>query len=290
MFAAIALVEAGYQPIIIERGQPVEKRGKAIGALFHRKVLDPESNLCYGEGGAGTWSDGKLTTRIGKNSANVRWVLEMLVKHGAPTRILVDGKPHLGTDRLVRILKGLRCYLEEKGATFLFDTRVDDFIISDNTKTINDKRNITGLLLNNGSIVHTNHVILSVGHSARGLYHQLHHHKVHLEPKSIAAGFRIEHPQELINRIQYGTFGSLCSKGDGIVPVADYRVVSEVFIPTTNTTKGGIRTCYSFCMCPGGQIGIYIHIYCIIYIYGYRSLYMLYIMYLNIYHILYDIF
>ena len=143
MFAAIALVEAGYQPIIIERGQPVEKRGKAIGALFHRKVLDPESNLCYGEGGAGTWSDGKLTTRIGKNSANVRWVLEMLVKHGAPTRILVDGKPHLGTDRLVRILKGLRCYLEEKGATFLFDTRVDDFIISDNTNTINDKRNIT---------------------------------------------------------------------------------------------------------------------------------------------------
>ncbi|KAJ1421184.1 hypothetical protein B484DRAFT_421242, partial [Ochromonadaceae sp. CCMP2298] len=124
LFAALAMVQAGLKPIIVERGQPVERRGRSIGALFNRKILDPESNLCYGEGGAGTWSDGKLTTRIGKNSANVRWVLEELVKYGAPDRILVDGKPHLGTDRLVRILKSVREHLEERGVVFMFDTCV----------------------------------------------------------------------------------------------------------------------------------------------------------------------
>lgn len=254
LFAAIALAEAGMKPIIIERGQPVERRGRAIGALFNRKVLDPESNLCYGEGGAGTWSDGKLTTRIGKNSANVRWVLDALVRHGAPERILIDGKPHLGTDRLVRILKEVRRTLVERGVTFLFDSRVEDFIIDESCSSV-DKRTISGLRLSNGSIVDAGIVVLSVGHSARNLYHRLLHHGVHLEPKPIAAGFRIEHPQELINRIQYGDFGKLCGNGDGVVPVADYRVVSEVFTPTTASSKGGVKTCYSFCMCPGGQIG-----------------------------------
>ncbi|CAM9960139.1 unnamed protein product, partial [Scytosiphon promiscuus] len=101
LFAALELVEVGMKPLIVERGMPVERRGSSIGALFSRRILDPESNLCYGEGGAGTWSDGKLTTRIGRNSDNVRKVLETLVAHGAPDRILVDGKPHLGTDRYV---------------------------------------------------------------------------------------------------------------------------------------------------------------------------------------------
>lgn len=105
LFAALTLVERGYKPIIIERGKPVEERGKDIGALFNRRILNPESNLCYGEGGAGTWSDGKLTTRIGKNSESVRYVLKTLVRHGAPEKILVDGKPHLGTDKLVVILR-----------------------------------------------------------------------------------------------------------------------------------------------------------------------------------------
>jgi len=348
LFGALALVAAGIKPVIIERGQPVETRGRSIGALFNRNILDPESNLCYGEGGAGTWSDGKLTTRIGKNSANVRWVLEELVRHGAPERILVDGKPHLGTDRLVRILKGLRAYLEDQGAVFKFESRVDGLVIepteaeaaaaavvvvvggggdgSDSgkqkdvdeegtiqqqqqqqhwesdesadicttTTTAVKARRVVGVRLHEEvDSIPADYTLLSVGHSARKLYERLHQYGIKLTTKPIAAGFRVEHPQELINRIQYGDFGMLCARGKGPVPVADYRVTSDVFIPssaleaaeasssaaassaaaaasgtsssdsvanTPTTTRSkskrssGVRTCYSFCMCPGGQI------------------------------------
>ncbi|CAN0381172.1 unnamed protein product, partial [Ectocarpus fasciculatus] len=150
LFAALELVEVGMKPIIVERGMPVERRGREIGALFRRSILNPESNLCYGEGGAGTWSDGKLTTRIGRNSENVRKVLETLVAHGAPDRILVDGKPHLGTDRrvlLVRILRDMRAFLIEKGATFRFDTKVEGFL----TRGGGDRGSISGLKLADGS-------------------------------------------------------------------------------------------------------------------------------------------
>lgn len=242
------MIEAGIKPIIFERGKPVELRGKSIGALFNRKILDPESNLCYGEGGAGTWSDGKLTTRIGKNSEEVRSVLSSLVQHGAPERILVDGKPHLGTDRLVRILKALREYLCSRGAVFAFDTKIVDLIVDRGAGGAPSV--VRGVIDSTGRKYTADKVILSVGHSARQLYEKLLFYGVQVEPKPFAAGFRIEHPQELINKIQFGSFGLLCEQGNGPVPVADYRLVAE-----TTTASGGPRSCYSFCMCPGGQIG-----------------------------------
>ena len=132
LFAAIELIKGGYKPVIIERGQAVEQRGLDIGALMgRRRILNPDSNLCFGEGGAGTWSDGKLTTRIGKNSEDVRQVLETLVSHGAPESILLAGKPHLGTDRLVRILKTLREKLIQEGAEFYFGSTVTDLLVED---------------------------------------------------------------------------------------------------------------------------------------------------------------
>ena len=179
-----------------------------------------------------------MTTQIGKNSEDVRKVFKVLVTHGAPDRILVDGKPHLGTDRLVKILKSMREYLISHGAIFLFDTTVEDIIVNNNQ--------IKGVqLCGQKGIISADVVILAIGHSARKLYEKLLHHGVQIECKPIAVGFRIEHPQELINRIQFGSFGLLCENGVGRVPVADYRLATQV-------TVEGMRSCYSFCMCPGG--------------------------------------
>eukprot|EP00854_Cymbomonas_tetramitiformis_P020528 gene20528-24604_t len=139
LFATLVLAEAGVDVVLMEKGKAVEHRGRDIGALFHRRVLNPNSNVCYGEGGAGTWSDGKLTTRIGKNSSEVRRVLESLVRFGAPERILVDGKPHVGTDRLVRILRSMRAHLLESGAEVWFDANVAEVCVSD--------RQVTGVRL-----------------------------------------------------------------------------------------------------------------------------------------------
>lgn len=263
LFAALQLAKAGLAPIIIERGQPVEKRGRDIGALFNRKILDGESNLCYGEGGAGTWSDGKLTTRIGKNSREVRSVLSSLVEYGAPERILVDGKPHLGTDRLVRILRKMRESLTALGCEFRFGTRVEDIIVENGA--------VAGVVLATGKEgvgasvekLHADVVCLAVGHSARRLYERLIAQGVSLECKPIAVGFRVEHPQSVINKIQFGQFGDLCGRGAGPVPVADYRLAVEVEGKTNDearsgspesTSDGARRSVYSFCMCPGGQI------------------------------------
>ncbi|CAM9747327.1 unnamed protein product [Ectocarpus sp. 6 AP-2014] len=259
LFAALELVEVGMKPIIVERGMPVERRGREIGALFHRRILNPDSNLCYGEGGAGTWSDGKLTTRIGRNSENVRKVLETLVAHGAPERILVDGKPHLGTDRLVRILRDMRAFLIERGATFRFDTKVEALL----TRGGGDRGAISGLKLADGSEILADRVILAVGHSARPLYERLLESGVSLEAKGIAVGFRIEHPQEMINELRYGAeIASMVDRGKGKVPVADYRLTQSLGAKDTpdeagqGSAKLGYqdRSCYSFCMCPGGQV------------------------------------
>eukprot|EP00981_Chlorochromonas_danica_P005958 scaffold1243_cov173-Ochromonas_danica.AAC.19 len=247
LFAALTLVEAGLSPVIIERGKPVEQRGLSLGALFNRGLLDPESNLCFGEGGAGTWSDGKLTTRIGKNGDGVRSCLKLLVRHGAPERILVDGKPHLGTDRLVRILKDIRHFLISKGAEFHFNSRVEEIDIDQAGDS--SKRRVRGVRLAGGQYLAADALVLAIGHSSRPLFEHLLGHGVKLEAKAIAAGFRIEHPQDSINRIRLGAFGDLCLRGKGKVPVADYRLAAEV-----STDIGGSRGCYSFCMCPGGQI------------------------------------
>ncbi|KAI7842970.1 hypothetical protein COHA_003375 [Chlorella ohadii] len=262
LFAALELAEAGIKVILLERGQPVEVRGKDIGALFVRRRVNKESNLCYGEGGAGTWSDGKLTTRIGRNSDPVRHVLSTLYRFGAPESVLVSGKPHLGTDRLVRILKAFRqglalrhahyncaamaplpAALEHRSCTVAmvhvqaqvsgtehlislgcevrFGTRVDDVLVKGGR--------VAGVQLADGSTIAASRVVLAVGHSARELYRTLLQHDVAITPKPFAVGFRIEHPQELINQLQYGAADAAhVLRGKGPYPVAEYRLAAEI--------------------------------------------------------------
>ncbi|PRW58781.1 proton phosphate symporter [Chlorella sorokiniana] len=221
LFAALELAQAGIKVVLLDRGQPVEVRGKDIGALFVRRHVNPESNLCYGEGGAGTWSDGKLTTRIGRNSDPVRHVLSTLYRFGAPESVLVSGKPHLGTDRLVRILKAFREYLISLGCEVRFGTRVDDILVKGGR--------VAGVQLSDGSTIAAARVVLAVGHSARELYRTLLHQEVAITPKPFAVGFRIEHPQELINQLQYGAEDAAhVLRGKGPYPVAEYRLAAEI--------------------------------------------------------------
>ncbi|CAI7907580.1 unnamed protein product, partial [Closterium sp. NIES-54] len=205
LLAALVLAEAGEQVIVVERGQPVEERGRDIGALAVRHVLNPDSNFCYGEGGAGTWSDGKLTTRIGKNSQDVREVLNVLVRMGAPERILVDGRPHLGTDRLVRILQQFRTYLLGLGVEIRFGTVVEDLEVW-NGRVAGVRVRPAGSAVGSGaegqSVIAADRVLLGVGHSARAVFDMLLSHNVLLSPKDFAVGFRIEHPQREINAIR----------------------------------------------------------------------------------------
>lgn len=262
-FAALALCAAGVRAVVVERGRGVEQRGKDIGALFHRGVLNAESNVCFGEGGAGTWSDGKLTTRIGRNGDDVRTVLETLVAFGAPEDILVNGKPHLGTDRLVRILRSAREALQSGGGAVLFGTKCTEVVFSGGAAT--------GAVVcdaesgGDARFLGADAVVLAPGHSARELYAQLRGAGVAMERKGFAVGFRVEHPQSLINAIQYREFARLVRTGrpstdrenaerngggdaalSGRLPVADYRLAH-----TSGATERGA---FSFCMCPGGQI------------------------------------
>jgi uncharacterized FAD-dependent dehydrogenase len=244
LFAALRLAEAGLPVTLLERGQPVEQRGRDIGALFARGILAPDSNLCFGEGGAGTWSDGKLTTRIGRNSAPVRSVLAALVHFGAPDSILVDGKPHLGTDRLVRLLRALRARLAALGAAVRWGARVERVELRGGA--------VAALHLADGTSLPARHVILAVGHSARPLYAALLREGVAITPQACAVGFRVEHPQSLVNAAQYGAaLAAEVARGAGRLPVADYRLVAR---PAEADAQAGLRPAYSFCMCPGGQI------------------------------------
>ncbi|XP_014633387.1 uncharacterized protein LOC114418675 isoform X3 [Glycine soja] len=274
LFAALVLAELGADVTLIERGQPVEKRGRDIGALVVRRILELESNFCFGEGGAGTWSDGKLVTRIGRNSGSVlavssfpyvvfmklicaSCVMRTLVHFGAPKQILIDGKPHLGTDRLVPLLRNFRQHLQNLGVTIKFGTRVDDLVIKD--------RHVLGVMVSESADklhltsqkMEYDGVILAVGHSARDIYEVLLSHNVELIPKDFAVGLRIEHPQELINSIQYAELASEVCHGRGKIPVADYKVANYIDKEDFNdVSDSGVtnRSCYSFCMCPGGQV------------------------------------
>ncbi|KAH0649716.1 uncharacterized protein Cbei_0202 [Solanum tuberosum] len=258
LFASLVLAEFGADVTLMERGEAVEKRGRDIGALVVRRILQEESNFCFGEGGAGTWSDGKLVTRIGRNSGSVLAVLETLVHFGAPQKILVDGKPHLGTDKLVPLLQNFRRYLEKLGVTIMFGTRVDDLLVKD--------KHVVGVKVSN-SRDNSSHsmnqqlgydaVVLAVGHSARDTYQMLLSHGVSLVEKDFAVGLRVEHPQELINSIQYSGLANEVQSGRGKVPVADYKVVeyvntNDIALPSNSAPRN--RSCYSFCMCPGGQV------------------------------------
>lgn len=265
LFCALQLALKGVKPILIDRGQPVERRGRDIGALIHRRSLDSESNFAFGEGGAGTWSDGKLTTRIGRNSENVRWILEKLVEYGAPSTILWEGSPHLGTDNLVRLLRNMRHHLQEIGGEIHFGTKMTNLIMEDGV--------VKGVRVEseNGSrIIDADATVLATGHSARDVYETLHSSGVQLEAKGFAVGFRIEHPQKLINGIQYGNewgptvqtgksttdavnleyFGGSTPQHDGKLPVPSYRLATD----KADDGSGSLRGVYSFCMCPGGQI------------------------------------
>ena len=229
LFAGLLLVDNGIKPIILERGKCVEERIKDVENFANNREFSPTSNIQFGEGGAGTFSDGKLNTG---NSANMysRKVLEEFVRFGAPEEILYTAKPHIGTDNLRKIVKNIREYIISKGGQVLFNTKATDFEIKNET--------IKAVICENNRI-ETDAVILAIGHSARDTFKKLYELGVEIQPKNFAVGTRIEHLQEDINKAQYGEDIKLK------LPVADYKLVYHA--------KNG-RTCYTFCMCPGGQV------------------------------------
>lgn len=235
MFAALRLIELGYQPIVIERGSDVRKRRRDIAAINKDHVVNPESNYCFGEGGAGTYSDGKLYTRS-KKRGDIQKSLEILVAHGAPEDILIDAHPHIGTNKLPKVVEEMRNTILDAGGTILFDTRVTDFIIKDHA--------MKGVVLENGERVEGLGVILATGHSARDIFKLLINKEILVEAKPFALGVRIEHPQQLIDQIQYN-----CKPDRGPwLPAASYALIHQ-----TNYEQKQ-RGVFSFCMCPGGFI------------------------------------
>lgn len=237
LFCAHRLAAAGLKPVLVDRGQPVEVRGRHVSGLMHRGELLPDSNICFGEGGAGTWSDGKLYTRV--SDPRVRHVLETIVALGGPEEILVNGKPHLGTDRLVALCKAFRKMLTDEGC----EVRFGSFVESMDLEKRADGDIVKGVRLRDGELIEGDRIVMAVGHSARELYRWMAGAGVAMEQKPFAVGFRVEHRQQLINEIQYGRWAEI----EGL-PTADYRVAA-------NYGNGeNHRGVYSFCMCPGGQV------------------------------------
>jgi len=234
LFAALALAEAGIRVTLLERGKPVETRMRDIGRLRSRGELNPESNICFGEGGAGTYTDGKLYTRI--KHPFLRWVLFTFVRFGAAPAILVDAHPHLGTDKLVRIVRNMRHHLLDLGVDYRFEARVDDLLLH--------QGRVRGVRLADGSEISAPHVILATGHSARDTIERLHELDIAIEAKDFAVGVRAEHPQALIDRAQFGAMA-----GHSQLGAAEYSLTHQA--PDTFLGKRGI---YSFCMCPGGLV------------------------------------
>lgn len=226
IYAALTLVRAGQACTIIERGEPVEQRLRSVHNLRRKGAFTAESNYCFGEGGAGAFSDGKLS--CGKNHPLIRHVFEEFVKHGAPRDILWDAKPHIGTDYLVRIAKNMRTYLESHGCNFVFGRRFVDFKSSQNATY--------EVLLDDDSSLPTDHVVIAIGHSARDTYEMLLARGLAIVPKPFAMGARFEHPQEVIDQIQFGA----CK----LLPPAEYKLVAHA----------GARGIWTFCMCPGGHL------------------------------------
>ncbi|RLD45646.1 MAG: FAD-binding protein, partial [Bacteroidetes bacterium] len=229
LFAALRLIERGYKPIILERGKPVKDRKLDIAKLNRESVVDEDSNYAFGEGGAGTFSDGKLYTRS-KKRGNVKDVLDLLIFHGADSNIGVDAHPHIGTNKLPRIIQKIRETILNYGGEIYFNHRVSDLMIKDSK--------ILGVIAN-GEKFEGEAVILATGHSARDIYELLHKNNILLESKAFAMGVRVEHPQQMIDNIQYH-----CEIRDDYLPAAAYSLVSQV----------EDRGVYSFCMCPGGFI------------------------------------
>lgn len=246
LFSALTLVNNGFRPIIIEQGKSVEQRKKDIEFFQKTGILNTSSNVQFGEGGAGTFSDGKLTTGI--NSPFCRIVLEEFVKFGAPEEILYLSKPHIGTDNLITIIKNMREYIISKGGSFLFNTKVIDFDIKDNTIKGVLVKNIASPLYSNNNIndnsksknisenfIEADVVVLAIGHSSRDTFKKIYEKGFNIEKKNFSVGVRIEHLQEDINKAQYGTITKLK------LPPAEYKLAYH-------SSSG--RSCYTFCMCP----------------------------------------
>lgn len=235
LFAALKCIQQGYRPIVFERGKDASARRFDLGPIMRKGIVDPESNYCFGEGGAGTYSDGKLYTRATKRGP-VREVYETLVAHGAPERILIDSHPHIGSNLLPNVVKAMRQSILEAGGEVHFGAKVTGVVLSDRQ----DK--IESLVVNDAQEFRGESVILATGHSARDIYQLLHDNGILLEPKPFAVGVRIEHPQPLIDSLQYhyrrGT------ERPRSLPAASYRLA----------TKIKDRGVHSFCMCPGGFI------------------------------------
>ncbi len=236
IFAALVLAQMGLRPIVLERGRPVRERTLDTWGLWRKGVLNPESNVQFGEGGAGTFSDGKLWSQISDPRHLTRKVLSEFVKAGAPEEILWVSKPHIGTFRLVGVVEKIRAEIEALGGEVRFGARVTDVQIEGAGKS----RSIGGVTLADGSQIDADQVVLALGHSARDTFTVLHERGVFMEPKPFSIGFRIEHPQGLIDRARYGP-----NAGNPILGAADYKLVHHA-------SNG--RSVYSFCMCPGGTV------------------------------------
>jgi uncharacterized protein len=231
IFCALKLVELGYVPLIFERGKAVEERVLDVSEFWNRGDLNEESNVAFGEGGAGTFSDGKLSTQI--NNPLIKQIKEALVRFGAPSEILYEAKPHIGTDKLRIVLRNIREHLISKGVEINFSSKLTDIVVHDSK--------IKEIVINDKSSILLDKLFLCIGHSAHDTYHLLYEKGVLLEPKPFAIGFRVEHPQILINQIQFGEK----YKSHPLLSSASYKL-------TYRTATG--RNIFSFCMCPGGKV------------------------------------
>jgi len=235
LFAAIRLIELGLKPIVVERGKDVQARRRDLAAINKDHVVNVDSNYCFGEGGAGTYSDGKLYTRS-KKRGDVQRIMEVLVAHGATTEILFDAHPHIGTNKLPKLVAELRQTILDAGGEVRFNTKVEDIKISNGQ--------ISAIITSNKDLIQAKAFILATGHSARDIFELLHHHKIKIEAKPFALGVRVEHEQTLIDSIQYHCVG----KRNEYLPASAYSLVHQANI------KGNDKGVFSFCMCPGGFI------------------------------------
>lgn len=237
LFAGLLLAQMGYRPIILDRGKAVRERTVDTWGLWRKRKLEPESNVQYGEGGAGTFSDGKLHSQISDPHHHGRKVLTEFVKAGAPEEILYVSKPHIGTFRLVSMVESMRETIQSLGGEIRFSQRVDDLLVDTDA---DGTRHTRGVVLSNGEQLLSDHVVLAVGHSARDTFFMLRDRGVYMEAKPFSIGFRVEHPQSIIDQARFGP-----QAGHPILGAADYKLVHHC--------KNG-RSVYSFCMCPGGTV------------------------------------
>lgn len=237
LFAGLILAQMGFRPIILDRGKIVRERTKDTWGLWRKSQLNPDSNVQFGEGGAGTFSDGKLYCRVKDPRFLGRKVLEEFVKAGAPADILYEAHPHIGTFRLVTMVESIRRTIEELGGEYRWQTRVDDIAVD---RLDGGRQRLRGLYLADGSFLEADHVVLAVGHSARPTFEMLHARGVHIEAKPFSLGVRIEHPQSWIDEARYGKY-------------ARHPILGTAAYSLTHHCANG-RTVYSFCMCPGGRV------------------------------------